>query len=575
MKLNIDLLITLKRNIPSVNSSSKLLCCLLSIFLFVGISGFEKQTLAQEQDKDYTSAVPQFTFPETLEAQKEALKNNPLMQRFAESRENFSDDPYRPNYHFVSPEGNLNDPNGLSYWKGRWHLFYQGYPPEDPRQHWGHAVSKDLIHWKDLPYAIYPDPESRCYSGSAYVEDDRVIAMYHGRGIGNMVATSDDPLLLNWEKVSGEEVITLENPSGFPLPYTVYDPNIWKKDGIYYSLSGGRENTGPGDKPVAQAYLFRSRDLEHWQYMHPFVEGDRFTLIGDDFACPYFWPIGDRYIMPFYSHMSGGQYLLGNYDKKRNKFEATAHGNFNFGASTPSGVHAPSATPDGEDVIIIFNMNPGYPTEGWNQIMSLPRRLTMNSEDEIGIKPAGDIESLRYDHRQVNPMVLPANEEVVLDDIEGNSMEMQVTIDPQEAQMIELNVLRSPDSEEYTSIAIFPYRSYSDGREYWRERGVSRTGDNQPRKSIITLKTAHSSILPEAHSRPPESAPVLLQEDEKIDLRVFIDKSVVEVFINNKQCFAARVYPGRDDSIGVSLQSQGKDSKLISLNVWQMRNIYE
>ena len=65
---------------------------------------------------------------------------------------------FRPKYHYVNPEGNLNDPNGLCFWQGNWHLFYQAYPPEDTRQHWGHAVSKDLIHWRDLPYAIYPLP---------------------------------------------------------------------------------------------------------------------------------------------------------------------------------------------------------------------------------------------------------------------------------------------------------------------------------------------------------------------------------------------------------------------------------
>ena len=66
--------------------------------------------------------------------------------------------------------------------------------------HWGHAVSDDMIHWKDLPLAIYPDIEYAVFSGSSLVEEDRVIAMYHGFGIGNMIATSSDPLLLNWEK---------------------------------------------------------------------------------------------------------------------------------------------------------------------------------------------------------------------------------------------------------------------------------------------------------------------------------------------------------------------------------------
>ena len=90
-----------------------------------------------------------------------------MVRRMAASRKAMEDDPHRPLYHFVSPENTLNDPNGLCFWQGRWHLFYQGYPPEDPRPHWGHAISDDLVHWRDLPYAIYPDPEECCFSGGA------------------------------------------------------------------------------------------------------------------------------------------------------------------------------------------------------------------------------------------------------------------------------------------------------------------------------------------------------------------------------------------------------------------------
>ena len=100
------------------------------------------------------------------------FQNNPLIHRFSESRKKHTLDPYRPTYHFVNPENMLNDPNGLSFWQGRWHLFYQAYPPDefpDPkdikkrRQHWGHAVSEDLVFWRDLPYAIYPGIETVCF----------------------------------------------------------------------------------------------------------------------------------------------------------------------------------------------------------------------------------------------------------------------------------------------------------------------------------------------------------------------------------------------------------------------------
>ena len=99
----------------------------------------------------------------------------------------------------------------MCFWKGYWHLFYQAYPPEDTRQHWGHAYSKDLVHWEDLPYAIYPNPEEACFSGATYVEDNKVIAIYHGTKVGNMIAISNDDLLLNWEKINDNRHIKRNN----------------------------------------------------------------------------------------------------------------------------------------------------------------------------------------------------------------------------------------------------------------------------------------------------------------------------------------------------------------------------
>jgi len=566
-------------------------CHKLIIFISILCSTFYTGK-AQIENSDNTSKVPKYNFANTLEEQEKQLASNPLMLRLNESRKKLASDPFRPIYHYVNPEGALNDPNGLSYWNGKWHLFYQAYPPEDPRQHWGHAISEDLVHWRDLPYAIYPGPERHVFSGATLVEEDRVIAMYHGTGVGNMVAVSSDPLLLNWEKITGDAVIPLKNSTDASLPYSVFDPSIWKKGDYYYSLSAGRSETGPGGKPVRANHLFKSKDLKNWEYLHEFVEDDRFTLVGDDGACPYFWPIGeDKYIMNFFSHMSGGQYLLGDYDKENDKFKVTSGGKFNHGAVSPAGVHAPSATPDGKGgVIVIFNMNPGKPTKGWNQIMTLPRRLTLLEDDVLGQEPAGDLSSLRYDEQNMSKTILPANEEVVLKDVKGNAMEISAEIDMKDSKLIELNVLRSPNKEEYTRIAIYKEKGFSDGLNYSSQEGTARmpedliplvTGQENDRvgrgtrESLISIETSYSSVLPEVQVRAPEMAPFLLEPEENVNLRVFIDKSVVEVFVNGRQVVAVRVYPGRDDSLGVSLRSRGKQAELVSLSSWQMKGIYE
>ncbi len=519
------------------------------------------------------------------------------LERFAASRRELAADRYRPLYHFVSPEGGLNDPNGLCFWRGKWHLFYQGYPPANPVPHWGHAVSDDLVHWQDLPYAISPGPEHSCWSGSTLVEEDRVLAMYHGHELGNMVAVASDPMLLRWEKVTGTAVIPNPCPiwtkthggepwpgvGGNPVPpgaiNVVYDPCIWKKGGFYYSLSGGTLPHGPSGKRMRSAFLYRSRDLAAWEYLHPFLEGDIFGLPGDDCGCPYFWPIGDRHILLHFSHMSGAHYLLGDYDTERDRFVVTSGGDFTFGPWYPGGIHAPTATPDRRGgLVALFNINAAKPTPGWNMIMSLPRRLTLGGKDELLQEPAGDLASLRTNHQRVEGLTLPANREIVLEGLGGDAIEIQAELDPMQARMVELNVLRSPgvaaasrrEPEEFTRIAFYRDRGYVD----W-DRSDGWTRHAQSRDSLVVIDSSRSSGLPDADCRAPEMAPVYLAPGEPLKLRVFVDRSVVEVFANGRQALAVRLYPGRADSTGISLRAQGSDTVVRSLDVWEMRSVWE
>ncbi len=513
---------------------------------------------------DFASKVPQRIYATAQDEQVKQLKTDELMMRFAESRKRLSSDPYRPIYHYVNPEGNLNDPNGLCYWQGRYHLFYQAYPPEDPRQHWGHSVSDDLVHWKDLPLAIYPGIERSCFSGSTLVEKDRVIAMYHGTRAGNMVAVSDDPLLLNWEKIPGNPVIPLIQADEKGRPYRVYDPCIWKEKDGYYSLSGTHwDGMVLNDCRMVQ-HLFFSQDLNRWTYLGPFVEGDIFTAPGEDGAVPYFWPIGDRYILLFASHLRGSQYLLGDYDEVHHRFKPFAHGRFNFGPMEPGGAHAPSATPDGTGgVYVIYNINNGKPTQGWDHIMSLVRLLTLREDNTLGMKPIPAVESLRFDRKHVGETSLPANREIVLEGIEGNAMELAAEIDPNGAREVCVNVLRSPDSDEYTAIRFYRHGHLTVNRE---EQAIQQ--------DALVIDTSRSSLLPDVLARPPEVAPFELEAGEPLKLRIFIDRSVVEVFANGRQCLALRVYPERKDSVGVSIRAQGRDAALRSLEAWQMKSIW-
>jgi beta-fructofuranosidase len=151
----------------------------------------------------------------------------------------------------------------------------------------------------------------------------------------------------------------------------------------------------------------------------------------------------------------------------------------------------------------------------------------------------------------------------VLEGILGNALEIVAELDPRGAPLVEMNVLRSPHKEEFTRIAFF------------RDRGYRERSEKGRQLSLITIDSSYSSLLPDVRSRAPETAPVFLERDEPLRLRVFVDRSVVEVFVNGRQCVALRVYPGREDSLGVSLRTQGQDAELRSLDAWQMKGIYD
>lgn len=492
----------------------------------------------------FLSPTPHQAFSGNLEEEEKELKTNVLMLRFAQSRKKMAADPYRPAYHFVSPENMMNDPNGLCFWQGRWHLFYQGYPPDEfpgpkdilkRRQHWGHAISDDLVHWRDLPYAIYPGVERMCFSGSTVVEKNQVVAYYPGVGAGQMVAIAKDPLLLNWEKLGGKPV---NSPGG--------DSCIWKEGDTYFGLVGASN-------------LVSSKNLVDWTVHGAFLEANPFP-IGDALACPNFVPIGDKHILLSFSHTTGGRYLLGDYDKQRHKFKPYAEGRFNHASVAPGGVHAPSAAADGKGgVINILNINDGRYTEDWDQLMSLAQRLTLGSDKKLRIEPVEAAASLRGSHQHVGETVMPANKEIVLEAIKGSAMELEAEIDPKQSRWVQLTVLRSPNAEEQTSITFY---NYDRPLAFWYHT-----------QGVVWLDGSRSSILPDAWLRPPERA-VMERGGEPLELRVFVDHSVVEVFVNGKLYLAMRVYPGRKDSVGVALRAQGQDAVLKRLDAWQMQPIW-
>lgn len=442
-----------------------------------------------------------------------------------------STDPYRPTYHFSPPGGIVHDPNGACYWNGKYHLFYQFRPPGldesvpwEEAMHWGHAVSEDLVHWRDLPIALTPGtgPERSCYSGQALVEDDRVVLMYHGPGAGNCVAMSDDELLVDFTKHPENPVIPLDEDER----YTVFDPDIWSDDGTYYSLSGAQRGER-FENSIPAAYLFRSTDLLEWEYVGPFLETGEFTVPGEDAAVPNFVEFDERDLLLCFSHHRGPHYYVGSFDRGSGSFSPEIHGRMTHGPSTHTGgvgsltlgtLHAPSLLTGPHDrTVAFFNVTDGKPQAEWGQLISLPRVLDIDGQGRLTVRPPTELTRLRTASRSISPRSIQAEEFSIPD--AGNTIEVDATIDCGTARQVGLSVLRSPDGTDATKISYYE------------------------RSDTIELDTTRSTSREDVPTRPSEQAPLHLADDEPLRLRVYIDRSVIEVFANGRQCLTARVYP--------------------------------
>ena len=512
-------------------------------------------------------------YPDALDAQLRALETDPALRAFADARRRLAADPHRPLFHFSPPQNVMNDPNGLCFWQGRWHLFYQYRPGgADDRVHWGHTVSDDLIHWRDLPLALYPDTEKDCYSGQTLVEGGengeagRVIAIYHGTESGNAIATASDPLLLNWRKHPNNPVIPIVPIDADGAPYRVFDPCIWRDaDGWYYALSGTYKDGVRGEDCQGIDHLFRSADLAYWEHIGALLEDKFYAERGEDAAVPVFWPLSGadgkpsgKHMLLLFSHKRAGRCYVGDYDADTHRFSPDMHQRMNYGSYTVGSLHAPSAAiaPDGY-FTAIFNVKEGKPDAGWDNIMTLPRRYWLADDETLGMAVAGDVESLRYDGVSLAPMRIPANGEAALDGVSGRALEIDAVIQPGDAREVGLYVLRSPDGAERTRISFYP----QDNRRF-------DTGSLQ-------IDVSESSLRPDVFARTPETGPIRLTPGEPLRLRVFVDRSIVEVFANDKQCLTVRAYPQRADSAGVSIFARGADARLASLDAWRMRSIWD
>ncbi|EMA66707.1 glycosyl hydrolase family 32 [Halorubrum aidingense JCM 13560] len=453
----------------------------------------------------------------------------------------------RPKYHLTPPANWLNDPNGLIRWNGRYHVFYQ-YNPAGPFHntiHWGHAVSDDLVTWRDEPVALTPSPDGPdrdgCWSGCA-VDDDGTASLLYTGGDGRdqlpCLATTDDPGLRTWDKYDGNPVIA-SPPADLDVLETDHwraefrDHNVWRENGRWYHLVGTGLEDGGG-----AALLYTSETLTEWTYEGLLLAGG--PDAGAVWECPELLDLGDRRLL----HVSDYEnvvYFLGSFVDDEFTVESRGlldHGDF----------YAPQSLDDG-DRTLTWGWLPeardveGQWNAGWSGAMSLPRVIEAGPDGGLRQRPAAEVTELRTERIAAATDVALAPGDRRRLDVEGAAIELEIEIALDDAEAVELSVFETPDRAEHT-----PIRYEKDG---------TLSVDRAPSSG-----DPHAFADTQSMSVPPY--------DEPLSLRIFLDRSVIEIYANERHCLTSRVYPTRDDAVGVSAVAEGGRAALTSLSAWTL-----
>lgn len=409
-----------------------------------------------------------------IDSKKNVVKNERMRQR----------------YHFMPETGWMNDPNGLIYFKGKYHFFFQHNPYKGfwDSMHWGHAVSEDMLHWEYLPLALAPseiydnDPRGGCFSGSAIEHDSKLFLMFTGttnEGKGyeqtQCIAYSEDGI--HFEKYKENPVLTA--PEGVPTDL-FRDPKIWKHEDTYYMVCGAsRDNKG-------QALLYRSKDMFHWTFFNVLAESR--GEWGFMWECPDFYSMGDKYVLMF-SPMGAGEhtavYLVGDFDYETGKFNYHVTGEVDWGFD----YYAPQSflTPDGRRIVVSWangwewmplwkDWGPTY-KEGWCGSFNIPREVRMMGDGTLQFLPIVEVETIRENPKQKDELVV-MEEETELTAGNGVCFELKLKIDLEntDADKLEL-VLRCGEGKKTVCLFDFKNAEMSVDRnegDGW-SRGISRS----------------------------------------------------------------------------------------------------
>lgn len=434
----------------------------------------------------------------------------------------------RPAFHLSARVGWMNDPNGFSFYGGQYHMFYQ-YHPYDSHwgpMHWGHAVSRDLLHWDYLPAAMAPDMPydyDGCYSGSAVTAPDgRHLLMYTGvqrvpQPGGSFRHLQTQNLAFgdgtDYEKYAGNPVIS---GSGLPdggSPYDFRDPKLLRlPDGGYRALIANDSGDGGG-----KILCFDSPDAIRWRYSGVLAENK--GRLGQMWECPDLFELDGRHILLVssqdmlpkgfeYHNGNGAFYLLGKLDGQ-NRFIEESNRAVDYGID----FYAPQTvlTPDGRRVMIGWMQNwdtCNLHTEStpWFGQMSLPRELSLK-DGVLYQQPVRELEALRS-NKVVYEDVRIDSEELELEGIRGRTLDLTVEVEAADPETLyrRFAVHVAKDDDFYTEVR---FRFRESTLKLDRMYSGSRRAIIHQRKAFVR------------------------HESGKLKLRIILDRYSLEVFVND------------------------------------------
>ena len=422
-------------------------------------------------------------------------------------------------YHLAHPGpgvGFPGDPNCAFFYKGRYHLHYiyrnrHGFA-------FAHVSSTDMVRWKWHPTVLVgPKTGHGMFSGTGFfTKKGQPAIIYHGQGSGrNHLAFALDDNLDKWTK---PVAVLPKTESGAEPKMRHWDPDCWLNGETYYALSGGQ---GP--------QLMKSSDLKTWKYLGPLLH-EKWPKIGvaknEDISCANMLKIGNKWMLLCISHRLGCRYYLGDF--KDEKFLPDFHAMMNW---RKWDFFAPESllAEDGRRVMWAWCRLDGVQTG----IQSLPRELSLPADGVLRIKPLRELASLRYDEKSAGGITVKGGQSHTLPGISGDTVELSLTIKPTLAKSYGVSVFCDKDGKGFP-ITI------------------------RPDRKVLTL----GSIAP----------PFELAKGEDLNLRVFLDKSMVEVFVNDRQA-AVFMSPHDRANIGIRLFSEGGPITA-DVKSWKMKSIY-